>query len=84
MKRMTNEHEKMVLEFEEKGCSDDDLVDFCNENKIDLKLAYKVIAIKYAPAECKGCKHIVMYGTHANLFPCNMCSRACKDRYEKE
>lgn len=80
--KMTERKKNLLLDFEEKGCSDDDFVDFCKEHKIDLKEAYIMISMKYAPKQCEGCKHIGMYGTRGDIYPCNVCLRNCKDMYE--
>lgn len=66
----------------EKGCTDSDIEDFCAENNVSLKEAYRYTGELSAPKECKGCKYIYFF---RGAYPCIGCSRAPhKDMYETE
>ena len=84
---MTTEQKKRLLEFikdvmerRDGFCSDDDIMDFCDENDIPSGEAFKFIDEYKVPSCCKGCKHVGMYD---NMYPCDLCSRPRQDMYEK-
>ena len=63
----------------EKGCTDSDIEDFCDENKVSRKEAFKLVAEWSAPEVCKGCAYVVFY---PDMHPCCNCSRAKEDFYK--
>ena len=78
---MTKEQELKLRKIYETTCTDSDIEDFCDENELSRKEAFHKIAIWSAPECCNGCRHVDMF---PDMFPCVSCSRAKKDRYEKE
>lgn len=83
---MTGEQEKQMLEYVKevrekcKGYySDDDIMDYCDENDIPYAEAFRFLQEKSVPSCCKGCKNIGMFN---RMYPCNACSRNKKDFYE--
>ncbi len=62
-------------------CSDDDIMDFCDENDIPHDKAFQFIDEARVPQCCEGCKYI---GAYNNMYPCNCCSRPRKDMYERK
>ena len=65
----------------EKGCSDSDIEDFVDEHpEVNGRDIWDYVCEHDAPARCKGCKYIQMYG----MAPCIKCSRRVKlkDYYE--
>ncbi len=85
---MNEEQKKKLLEFmqdvaERRNgfCSDDDIMDFCEENNIPEDEVFEFINEERVPSCCKGCKHIGMF---SSFYPCNVCSRPRKDMYEKD
>lgn len=80
---MTKEQKDKVHEFYElnKDCmSDDDVVDFCDDNDLPVRETFHLIAEWTVPDCCKGCKYVTYF---KSMYPCNMCCRAKKDFYEK-
>ena len=78
---MTNEHKEALTILFSKGCTDNDIMDFCEAHKIPYKEAFHLFAEYKAPKVCEGCKHVDYYNS---MYPCNSCSRPLKDLYEKE
>lgn len=63
------------------GCTDSDLEDFCEENKIPQRVVFHTVAILNAPACCKKCKNVDLY---ASMYPCLSCRRAHPIDYFEE
>ena len=52
------------------GCTDSDIVEWCEENDVSKKEAFHQVAIWFVPEHCKKCKYVDFY---SNLYPCNDC-----------
>lgn len=76
---MTDIQKEKLISLIEKGCTDSDVEDFCDENNVSRREAFHFIAELTVPECCKGCKYIDLY---PSMPPCPSCSRAKKDFYE--
>ena len=75
-----NQLEELKILFE-RGCTDSDLIEFCEDNNLSVREVYHTVASWIVPECCNGCKYIEFY---SGMYPCNNCSRPKKDMYEKE
>lgn len=78
-KSFTTELKNHLLTLHEVGCTDSDIIDFCNEHNANINEAFQIIAEYTVPIECMGCKHIQLF---SSMYPCNACSRSKKDYFE--
>ena len=82
MKQLTDNMKKEIKNLLNKGCTDSDIEEFCEENKAPLKQTFRYIAELTAPKQCKGCKHIELV---PSMPPCTSCCRIHqKDYFEPE
>lgn len=78
---MTKKQLKELKTLYDNGCTDSDIEDFCENNKVNYREAFLQIDIWNAPDCCKDCKHVSFF---ASMYPCNSCSRAHQtDYFEK-
>lgn len=78
---MTKKQLEELKTLYDNGCTDGDIEDFCEDNKVSYKEAFLQISIWEAPECCKNCKHVSFY---PNIPPCSCCSRARQtDYFEK-
>lgn len=75
---MTSEQLEKLRDLCEKGCTDSDIEDFCDEYKVSRKDAFNKIAEWTVPSCCKGCIYMNMF---PDMPPCASCSRGKKDYY---
>lgn len=77
-----NEKTKVqLIELYESGGTDSAIEEFCDENNIQYKDAFDVIAKHKSPSCCKNCKYENQSHT---FYPCCCCSRGKDDLYEAE
>lgn len=83
MKKQLSEKEKIeIKKLNENGCTDSDIIYFCENKKISQRAAFHYIAELNAPPQCQGCKNI---GMLPSMPPCTRCKRIHqRDCFEPE
>ena len=80
--QLSKEIQDKIKELIDKGCTDSDIIDLCEENNISRKAAFHYIAELTAPQQCRGCKNIAL---RPSMPPSTSCRRNyTKDHYEPE
>ena len=77
---MTKEQTLLLQVLIQNSCTDSDIEDFCESNKVDIQEAFHLAAELHASPECKDCRHIELY---PRMYPCNSCRRGFRDMFEK-
>ena len=75
---MRKEMKDKLKNLLERGCTDSDIEDFCEQNGVNTKTAFTYIAVLNAPDCCKTCQHVTLA---PSFYPCTFCSRPRKDMY---
>ncbi len=78
MNQLTENEQNKLKELTAKGCTDSDIENFCEENKVSLKAALCYVSELYAPLQCRGCKNVDFY---PNMSPCIYCCRIHQKDY---
>lgn len=75
---------KNLIETKE-NLTDSDIEDLTDKYPDNVKEIWQFIYELIAPEQCKGCKHIGLYGLYGSFYPCNCCTRQenLKDFYEE-